>query len=196
MYSWKIKNIDLTNREIVGASLSFTNIRNWNSEANVLHMRLFDDARNDGFKGFYDDNPNNGNVTDLTDDFINTRYHNGKDATGANAPWLFNAGTASTFLVDKSFGTTTSNYSFDLFGNGHAQVLTNYLLNGKNLAFGFDPDCHYFNDGVKFTLVTKAASTPGGKYGNGNPIPEAGTVSLLVLGGIGTIVGISVRRRK
>ncbi|MBC8141420.1 MAG: hypothetical protein H7Y38_08255 [Armatimonadetes bacterium] len=191
--TWKLTDIDLSTREIVSASLSFDNIRNWNAEPNVLHMYLFDNAKYNGVKGFFDDNPNNENVTDLTDDFINPRYHNGKDATGANAPWLINPGTASTFLVDKSFGTSATDYKYDFIANGKANVLTQYLLNGNNLAFGFDPDCHYFNDGVKFSITTRPASSPGGQYGN--QIPEAGTVSLLAIGA-GLIGSILVRRRK
>ncbi len=194
LYTWKLTDIDLSTREITGATLSFTNIRNWDNEANALHLHLFDDAVFNGVKSFYDDNPNNPNVTDLTDDFKNTRYHNGKDATGATAPWLIAPGTASTFLVDKSFGTTGTNYSYDFMANGKATVLTQYLLNGKNLAFGLDGDCHYFNDGVKFTLTTKAANNPGGQYGTPR-VPEAGTLSLLALGA-GMISTVLVRRRK
>ena len=195
LYTWRVNNIDLTNKEIVSAKLSFDNIRNWNSEANVLHLHLFDTSVYNNVKGFYDDNPNNDNVTDLTDDFNNTRYHHGIDASGAAAPWLIANGTASSFLTDKSFTSTATDWSYDFLANNKATVLTDYLLNGKNIALGFDGDCHYYNDGVTLTIETKSATTSGGKWAS-HPIPEAGTLTLIALGSLGLIGGFSVRRRK
>ena len=63
-YTWRIGGVDLTGLTITGATLEFDNIKNWNSGDNRLHMHLLDTARKGGVASFYDDNPNNGNVTD------------------------------------------------------------------------------------------------------------------------------------
>jgi len=49
-----------------------------------------------------------------------------------------------------------------------------------NFRLGFDPDCHYWNDGVKFKFYTST-------------VPEPMTISLLASGCL--IGGIGLRRR-
>ena len=34
------------------------------------------------------------------------------------------------------------------------------IRNGGDFAFGFDPDCHYFNNGITLTITAIPASTP------------------------------------
>ena len=58
--------------------------------------------------------------------------------------------------------------------------LFEYALDGS-FGIGIDPDCHYFNDGVTFTVVTA-------------PIPEPETYAML-LAGLG-LMGLVARRRK
>ena len=91
LYTWRMNNVDLTGQTITEATLTFKNIHNWKAnEANVLHLHLLDTAVYSGVKSFLDDDPTNdpqgGGVTDLTDDFIDTRYHNGTNAVGKAAP--------------------------------------------------------------------------------------------------------------
>src|SRR3979409_339279 len=45
VYTWRIDNISLANVAISSASLTFTNIANWDSNANVLHIHLLDTAK-------------------------------------------------------------------------------------------------------------------------------------------------------
>src|ERR1700738_1987028 len=76
VYTWRIDNISLSNVAITSASLTFTNISNWDSSANVLHIHLLDTAKGAGVQSFVDDPTNSSQVTDMTDDFVNQRYHN------------------------------------------------------------------------------------------------------------------------
>ena len=48
VYTWRIDNISLANLAIASASLTFTNISNWDSNANVLHIHLLDTAKGAG----------------------------------------------------------------------------------------------------------------------------------------------------
>jgi hypothetical protein len=33
-------------------------------------------------------------------------------------------------------------------------------MNGGDIAFGLDPDCHFWNDGIVFSFTTAATPTP------------------------------------
>jgi hypothetical protein len=186
IYTWRLDNIDidLAGRAITGASLFFDNIANWRQEENKLFVHLFDTAKNSGVRSFYDDNPaddgnNGGGVNRIVDDFTSGAFprSDGKDARGQTASWLLNAGTADTFLFDKSFGTTPIDYTYS-FTNAQVKALTTYIKNGKNIAIGFDSDCHFFNDGIKLKITTVK-------------IPEPATGAFLLLG-----LGVLARRRK
>ncbi len=145
VYTWRLDDISLNSMAITSATLSFTNISNWDSNPNVLHLHLLDTAINPGVGSFIDDPTGGVPVTDLTDDFISARYHN-------DSRWLVKAGTADTFLADKSFTTTGVNYTYN-FTASQLQTLALYIANNGDLSFGLDPDCHFFNDGINFTMT-------------------------------------------
>lgn len=175
VYTWRIDNINLNGGTLTGASLTFKNIANWDANANVLHLWLLDTAKFAGVGSFIDDKTNSTPVTDLTDDFSNARFH-------ADPNWLVASGTAKTFLNDKSFTMTPSTYTLN-FNATQLDVLRQYINNGQNLAFGIDPDCHFFNDGVSFTM-------------NITPVPEMNALFPLV----GLLAAVSsthfLRRRR
>ena len=174
VYTWRIDNINVDSSTITSATISFNNIQNWDSNANVLHIHLLDTARVSGVASFIDDPTDSSPVTDLTDDFINTRYH-------GNSGWLVGHNTADTFLKDKSFSNSPVDYTYTFTG-AQLTALEQYLANGEDIALGFDPDCHYFNDGVTFTL-------------NFTPVPEVANmvpVALLLIAAI----SFEIRRRR
>ncbi|MGZ5537535.1 MAG: hypothetical protein ACXWG0_03310 [Chthoniobacterales bacterium] len=175
VYTWRIDNINLNGGTISGASLTFTNIANWDGNANVLHLWLLDTAKNAGVGSFVDDPTNSSPVTDMTDDFLSTRFH-------ANSGWLVANGTAQTFLADKSFTTTPGTYTLN-FTPAELTALQQYITSGKDIAFGIDPDCHFFNDGVTFSM-------------NVTPVPEINALFPLV----GLLAAVSsthfLRRRR
>ncbi len=174
VYTWRIDNINLNGGTVSGATLSFANIANWDGNANVLHMWLLDTAKNAGVASFVDDPTNTVPVTDLTDDFLNARFH-------SDPNWLVANGTAQTFLADKSFTTTGTNYSIN-FTPAELATLQQYIKNGKDIAFGIDPDCHFFNDGVTFSM-------------NITPVPEMNALFPLV-GLIAAIGSTHILRRR
>lgn len=160
VYTWRIDNITLDPALINGATLTFTNIRNWDANPNVLHLHLLDTAKNAGVASFIDDPTGAAPVTDMTDDFISPRYH-------SSSSWLVANGTGDTFLDDHSFTMTpvTWTYTFDA---AELAALKSYISNGHNIALGFDPDCHFYNDGISLKLS----------------VPDNGSTLALLAGGI------------
>jgi hypothetical protein len=170
-YSWQIGNINLTNISVTGATLTFANIRNWDSNPNMLFVYLLDTATQPGVNTFQDHPLSEAPIGNIVDHFAN----------GAVIPSLITSSTAMTKLFQKSFTTTgtTFTYSFDA---AQLATLTNYINNGHDIAFGFDPECHFFNDGITFTM-------------NVTPIPEA--ASLLPVFCLVTVAtAFEIRRRR
>lgn len=149
-YTWRIDGVNLAGRTITGATITFRNISNWDSNANRLFIHLLDTARNGGVGVFQDASLSQTPVTDINDDFAGTRYTNNP---------LVAPGTANTFLTSQSFTTTARNYTYT-FTSDQLAVLSAYFMNGGNIAFGFDPDCHFWNDGIVFSFTTKPTATP------------------------------------
>ena len=149
-YTWRIDGVNLAGKTITSATLTFRNISNWDSNANRLFIHLLDTARVTGVSSFQDAPATQTPVTDINDDFAGTRYQNNP---------LVAAGTANTFLTSRSFTTTPTNFVYT-FTQDQLAVLSAYFMNGGNVAFGFDPDCHFWNDGIVFSFTTAPTATP------------------------------------
>jgi hypothetical protein len=175
VYTWRVDNVNLQGKVITGARLTFKNIANWDSNPNRLFVHLLDNARSAGIASFIDDPTDSSPVTDITDDFVNTRYHNLSN-------WLVANGTADTFLFDRSFTTTPTTYVYN-FTAAQYQALFAYIMNGGNFAIGFDPDCHFFNDYIKLEIFTANAPPQ---------VPEPATLVLLGTG----LAGLYARKRR
>lgn len=160
LYTWRVGGVNLGAYTVTGATLTFSNIRNWDGNPNMLYVHLFDTAVYGGVASFIDDNPASAPVTDIRDDFVDPRWHNGTNAIGQPAPWLIAPGTAGVHLFDESFGTTPETFVYG-FTSGEIALLNTFILNGGNFALGFDPDCHFWNDGVTLRLTTARVPEPG-----------------------------------
>lgn len=151
VYTWRIDGVSVNPASISGATLTFTSIQNWDGNPNVLHLHLLDTAKYSGVHSFVDDPTGAAPVTDFTDDFISTRYH-------GQSNWLVAAGTSDTFLADRSFTLTPETWTYT-FTPAQLAALRADIANGNNFALGFDPDCHFFNNGIKLTLDTRVPDT-------------------------------------
>jgi hypothetical protein len=166
-YTWRIDNVNLNGASIMGATLTFSNISNWDSNTNMLFVHLLDTALGSGVRSFQDAPANQVPVTSISDFFA------------SNGNQLVASGTGNTFLASRSFSTTPTTFVYT-FSAAQLQVLSAYFANGNNIAFGFDPDCHYWNNGITFRLETCP------------PVPEPTTLALLGTG----IAGFLIRRRR
>jgi hypothetical protein len=170
--SWRIDNLNLSNVQITSASLSFSNIANWDNNTNMLFVYLLDTAAHSGVTTFQDHPLSESPIGDIVDHFAN----------GAVIPSLISGSTAMTKLFQHSFTTTPTNYTFN-FNTAQLLALQTYINNNHDVAFGFDPECHFFNDGITFTMTL-------------TPVPEmASAIPALCLVALATAFEIRRRRR-
>ncbi len=88
----------------------------------------------------------------------------------ASGNYFQGQGTVEGTWTDPVGGhSTNTNLRFELGALGVLDKMNQYAADGK-MGFSFDPDCHFFNDGVKLVVTTA-------------PVPEHGSFAVLGLGG-------------
>ncbi len=171
-YTWRIGNVVVPQGHVItGARLTFTSIRNWDTNPNRLFVHLLDSAKNSGVNWFTDASGAPVPVAQIQDNFAGSLY---------NSNPLVNAGTGNTFLFDQSFSTTATNFVYN-FNQAQVNALIAYLANDGIFALGLDPDCHFWNNGIKLEIFTQKAA-----------VPEPATLTLLGTG----LAGLYYRRRR
>jgi hypothetical protein len=161
-YSWKI-NWNIPSGEIItGATLTFKNIWDWQNEPrDTLYVHLLDNPP--ALKTRLADNLWSG-----TDNEGGGDYWNGKGPLIGtwNDPKGGNNGKDK--LPYLTFSVPQADPLYADLGD-----LTNFIVNDGKFGFGLDPDCHYYNDGIKFTITTETEPVP---------TPEPSTIFLLAGG--------------
>jgi hypothetical protein len=155
-FTWGINFTLAPNEEITSAALTFNNIWDWTAEnTDNLFVHLLD-------------NPNAGTISYVDNE-------GGGDNFAGKGPLVGD--------WSDSFGGRPRNFNlvFDFSSLGLLGTLNNFAATtpgtGKaNFGFGIDPDCHYYNDGVTFTITTET-NTP-------TNVPEPATIVILAIGGL------------
>lgn len=155
-YEWGINWSVPSGEKIVSAQLSIDDIYNWTREDDILYIHLLDTLLPNGTEF----------VSDLWRFYDNQQSG---DNFGSNGILL----TTYSDFTD----LVPEDYSYDFTGQ-QIMTLEQYTSDGQ-FFLGFDPDCHYYNDGFQLTIET-------------SPVPEPTTMLLLGSG----LVGLAGFRRK
>lgn len=157
-YDYKSWGIDWTQHvgeRITGATLTFRNIWDWTQEWNDrLYIHLLDNPRL-GVRTYFDDQRGGDNWSGR-----------GPHITTWTDPY---GGRPRNFDLVVTLNASTLDY------------LNQFAMDGR-FGFGFDPDCHYYNDGVSLQITTEDKAAP---------TPEPTTMALFGLG----LAGLGVVRR-
>ena len=133
-YTWGI-NWTVPAGEVVNqASLSIHNLNDWQVEnGDSLYIHLLD-------------NPALG-IRTWTDN------EDGGDAFAGQGTWL------TTYTDDDPWPNPAEDWNYN-FLPSQVQALRQYVSDGR-FGLGFDPDCRYYNDGIKLTITTECLPEPG-----------------------------------
>ncbi len=132
VYTWGIDVPLAAGESVIGAELSFDNIRNWNDASNDLFIHLLDWAEL-GLVEIFDDNQEGGDYFATFD------------------------GPQTLLTVFEDLPETPQDITYT-FTADELVTLNAYLADGR-VGLGLDPDCHYYNDGIELTLVIPEPAT-------------------------------------
>jgi hypothetical protein len=203
-YTWHLTGVTIpAGHTITSATLVFKNMGNWDGNPNRLFIHLLNSAKiwaastngatdsstvgwhstttNYGVKGnvtrFNDVSTSQSPVTTIADDFANGLYATNPLVVGAND-------SSNNTLIDTLINLPTTRQDYTVtFDASERALLAAYISAGGDFAFGFDPDCHFWNDGITFCIITSPTA-----------VPEPGT--MLLLGSGLTSTGFYLRRRR
>jgi hypothetical protein len=208
-YIWNVTVPSLASGQtLTGASIFFDNINDWRIEpGDRMYLRLL--SKNEMSSAVKAKHMTKKKGSDI---YVGTDNEVVGDALSKYGTLLTNyADTTKPYYEDKNeYSVTTQSQRWDsrkhkyvtttttewvnpaedftyVFSPSELDLLNSYILNDGVFGIGLDPDCHYYNDGVKFSYETITIVPPVGNI----PAPSA-----ILLGGIGiSLVGWLKRRR-
>lgn len=151
-YTWGINWTAPAGEQITAATLSIKNINNWTYEPNANWLYM--------------------HLLDNVAPGVSSMYDN--QAGGDQF-----AGQGKLIAVYTDNDTAYKNLSYN-FDSNLLSSLKTYSADSK-WGFGFDPDCHYYNDCISFTVCTEKLPTP--------PVPEPMSMVLSAMG-LSSLVGL------
>ncbi len=193
-YAWGLKYTVPTGETITGARLIISNIWNWQVETNSLKITLMNTPPAYGTSSTIG---TSSNYLVTKDDAENVSDYWEKYKNNGNKKW---DGWDRMFTWSDADSSATKNtlvYDFNnlyVYNANQTQLLQtisggpasltefkNFIQDGI-IGIGFDPDCHYYNDGVKLEITTRKET---------NTVPGPMAVLPFALGFIA-----SIRRRR
>lgn len=130
LYTWGIGFTPPADDPIVEVELKINNIQNWDDSDHVLYARLIDRVP--------------FGVTQYWDD----QYYNGVEGDALEGYGV------SLFTAANEFYAPAKDFSY-FFTQDQIDLLVEYTADGR-FGLGFDPDCHFYNDGVELYVRTAA----------------------------------------
>ena len=132
VYRWGF-DVNLPQGETVtAATLTLIDIRNWDNNPNVLYIHLLDWTPS-GVKQS-DDNEGGG-------DYFTVSFR----------------GPQTPLVTYRNLSTTPQTLVYE-FTPAQVTALNGYLADGR-VGLGFDPDCHFYNNGIHLQMVTPEPAT-------------------------------------
>ena len=148
-YIWE-KDFSLPADEyVIGASLFFDNINDWIVESgDILYMRLLSKTNIDAA----DDEP-----ADIVDwwkgDSDTNNIYRGYDGQGGGDSLSGYGILLGTYTDDDTDSNPPEDFIYD-FTQDEWELLDVLIHAQVGFGIGFDPDCHYWNDGITLTIET------------------------------------------